>query len=129
MTIEIFFNTIGTEHVREEVKSQEYIKKFLGMYRNSGANASTQLGNGAVNADNNSRHDRSWSFFGWSLTGRHRESRELDVENMKSPLEEFVFTVPRDPFLSPYLAADNLLAKLPPVTMLVNFLMFILFLT
>ncbi|XP_029039585.1 hormone-sensitive lipase [Osmia bicornis bicornis] len=104
----------GTEHLREEVKSQEYIKKFLGMNLNS----STHVGNGAVNTDNNSKHDRSWSFFGWSLTGRHRESRELDIENVKSPLEEFVFTVPRDPFLSPYLAADNLLAKLPPVTML-----------
>ncbi|XP_034189565.2 hormone-sensitive lipase [Osmia lignaria lignaria] len=104
----------GTEHLREEVKSQEYIKKFLGMNLNS----STHVGNGAVNTDNNSRHDRSWSFFGWSLTGRHRESRELDIENVKSPLEEFVFTVPRDPFLSPYLAADNLLAKLPPITML-----------
>ena len=37
-------------------------------------------------------------------------------------MEEFIFTVPRDPYLSPYLAADHLLAQLPPVKMLVNFL-------
>ncbi|XP_017757856.1 PREDICTED: hormone-sensitive lipase-like isoform X2 [Eufriesea mexicana] len=88
------------------------------LYRNCGTNASTHIGNGTVNTDNISRNKRSWSFFGWSLSGRLRESKELDTENTKSPLEEFVFTVPRDPYLSPYLASDNLLAQLPPVKML-----------
>lgn len=112
---------MGTEHPKEEGKSQEYIKRFLELYRNSGINASTYIKSDTNGVENDvSRGERSWSFFGWSLRGRHRESRELDIENVKSPLEEFIFTVPRDPFLSPYLAPDNLLAQLPPVTMLVN---------
>ncbi|CAK9823814.1 Hormone-sensitive lipase [Anthophora retusa] len=109
----------GMEHLQEEAKSQEYINKFLELYRNCGTNASARIGNNIISTDNDTpRNDRSWSFFGWSLRGRHRESRELDIENVKSPLEEFVFTVPKDPYLSPYLAADNLLAQLPPVKML-----------
>ncbi|XP_012135479.1 hormone-sensitive lipase isoform X2 [Megachile rotundata] len=90
-----------------------------GMYRNSGANTPAYVGNGTVNAENNiSTNGRSWSFFGWSLSGRHGESRELDIENLKSPLEEFEFSVPKDPFLSPYLASDSLLAQLPPIAMM-----------
>ncbi|KAG6803591.1 hormone-sensitive lipase isoform X1 [Apis mellifera caucasica] len=109
----------GMEHLQEEAKSQEYINKFFELYRNCGTNTSTHIGNGTISEDNNiSKNDRSWSFFGWSLSGRHKESRELDTENIKSPLEEFIFTVPRDPYLSPYLASDNLLAQLPPIKML-----------
>ncbi|KZC05122.1 PREDICTED: hormone-sensitive lipase [Dufourea novaeangliae] len=110
----------GLEHPQEQVKSQEYIKRFLDLYRNSGINPATYIGNSAISTDNNiPRNGKSWSFFGWSLKGReHRESRELDIENVKSLLDEFVFTVPRDPFLSPYLAPDNLLAQLPPIAML-----------
>lgn len=109
----------GTEHLQEEARSQEYVNKFFGLYRNCGTNASTHIGNGTINTENNiSKNDKSWSFFGWSLSGRHKESRELDIENAKSSMEEFIFTVPRDPYLSPYLAADHLLAQLPPVKML-----------
>nr|XP_033325871.1 hormone-sensitive lipase isoform X1 [Megalopta genalis]XP_033325873.1 hormone-sensitive lipase isoform X1 [Megalopta genalis] len=101
------------------VKSQEYIKRFLDLYRNSGINPAAYMGNSAVSTNNAiSRNGRSWSLFGWSLTGKHRESRELDIENIKNFSEEFMFTVPRDPFLSPYLAPDNLLAQLPPISML-----------
>ncbi|XP_076636553.1 hormone-sensitive lipase [Colletes latitarsis] len=109
----------GIEHPAKEGKSQEYINKFLELYRNSSSNAAAYMGNGTVSADNNiSENGKPWSFFGWSLRGRHRESRELDVDNLKSPLEEFTFTVPRDPFMSPYLAPDNVLAQLPPIKML-----------
>ncbi|KAK1132230.1 hypothetical protein K0M31_016352 [Melipona bicolor] len=110
----------GTEHLQDEAKSQEYVNKFFNLYRNcSKTNTSTHAGSSTANTENNaSKNDKSWSFFGWSLSGRHRESRELDIENVKSPMEEFIFTVPRDPYLSPYLAADHLLAQLPPVNML-----------
>lgn len=109
----------GTEHLQEEARSQEYVNKFFGLYRNCGTNASTHIGNSTISTENNiSKNDKSWSFFGWSLSGRHKESRELDIENAKSSMEEFIFTVPRDPYLSPYLAADHLLAQLPPVKML-----------
>lgn len=116
-----FSNVTGPEHVQDEAKSQEYINKFLELYRNCGTNTSTHIGNGTVSTENEiSNTDRSWSFFGWSLNRRHRESRELDTDNVKNPMEEFAFTVPRDPYLSPYLASDTLLAQLPPVKMLVN---------
>ncbi|KOX80857.1 Hormone-sensitive lipase [Melipona quadrifasciata] len=110
----------GTEHLQDEAKSQEYVNKFFNLYRNcSKTNTLTHAGSSTANTENNaSKNDKSWSFFGWSLSGRHRESRELDIENVKSPMEEFIFTVPRDPYLSPYLAADHLLAQLPPVKML-----------
>lgn len=110
----------GTEHLQDEAKSQEYVNKFINLYQNcSKTNTSTHAGSSTANTENNvSKNDKSWSFFGWSLSGRHRESRELDIENVKSPMEEFIFTVPRDPYLSPYLAADHLLAQLPPVKML-----------
>lgn len=109
----------GTEHLQEEARSQEYVSKFFGLYRNCGTNASTHIGNSTISTENNIlKNDKSWSFFGWSLSGRHKESRELDIENAKSSMEEFIFTVPRDPYLSPYLAADHLLAQLPPVKML-----------
>lgn len=109
----------GAEHPKEEVKSREYIKRFLELYRNSGISAAAYAGSDSIE-NNMMRSERSWSLFGWSLKGGHRESRELDIDNGKSPLDEFVFTVPRDPFLSPYLASDNLLKQLPPIALLVN---------
>ncbi|XP_031830547.1 hormone-sensitive lipase [Nomia melanderi] len=110
---------VGTENITEGVKSQEYIKRFLELYRNSGINAAAYIGNSTVSTNNDvSKNGRSWSLFGWSFRGKHRESRELDIETVKCPVEEFIFTVPRDPFLSPYLAPDNLLAQLPPIAML-----------
>lgn len=109
----------GTEHPKPEAKSQEYIRRFLEMYRNSGINASTHVGNGSINADENiSRSSKSWSLFGWSRNKAHRESRTLDIETVQSPFDEFLFTVTRDPFLSPYFAPDNVLAQLPPIKML-----------
>ncbi|XP_054014133.1 hormone-sensitive lipase [Hylaeus anthracinus] len=109
----------GTEHPVEQGKSQEYINRFLELYRNSGTNAAAYIGSDTVSMDNNiSGNGKSWSLFGWSLRGRHKQSRELDIETVKSPLEEFTFTVPKDPFISPYLAPDNLLSQLPPVKML-----------
>lgn len=111
----------GAEHLQEEAKSQDYVNKFVELYRNCGTNNSNHIGNGTVAADKDvSRNGRPWTFFGWSLTGRHRESRELDIEHAKSPLEEYIFTVPRDPYLSPYLASDNLLAQLPPVKLMTS---------
>ncbi|XP_076276083.1 hormone-sensitive lipase isoform X1 [Lasioglossum baleicum] len=109
---------VGVENPTEGAKSQEYIKRFLDLYRNSGINASTYVGNGADSVNNISRNGKSWSLFGWSLSGKHRESKELDMESTRCPVEDFIFTVPRDPFLSPYLASDNLLAQLPPIAML-----------
>ncbi|XP_011148929.1 hormone-sensitive lipase isoform X2 [Harpegnathos saltator] len=63
--------------------------------------------------------DKSWSLFGWSFGGKNnKETKELDVESSKSPLEELTFTIPRDPFLSPYLASDDTLVHLPPIKLL-----------
>ncbi|GBP41813.1 Hormone-sensitive lipase [Eumeta japonica] len=42
----------------------------------------------------------------------------LDVLIARSPSDEFIFSVPRDPYLSPYWADDALLHKFPPVRLL-----------
>jgi len=47
------------------------------------------------------------------------------MENVIS-FEEFVFTIPRDPFLSPYFAPDNMLANIPPIKILVLVTIFFL---
>lgn len=41
---------------------------------------------------------------------------QLDALMQRSPTEEFQFSVPRDPYLSPYWAADEVLQQLPPVS-------------
>ncbi|KAL0281198.1 UNVERIFIED_CONTAM: hypothetical protein PYX00_002258 [Menopon gallinae] len=40
----------------------------------------------------------------------------LDSSDLKNPSEEFKFTVPKDPFLSPYWAPDEVLRQLPPTS-------------
>ncbi|CAG9583324.1 unnamed protein product [Danaus chrysippus] len=42
----------------------------------------------------------------------------LDALIARSPSDEFIFSVPRDPLLSPYWADDNLLKRFPPVRLL-----------
>ncbi|CAH0400219.1 unnamed protein product [Chilo suppressalis] len=42
----------------------------------------------------------------------------LDALIARSPSDEFIFSVPRDPFLSPYWADDRLLSRFPPVRIL-----------
>lgn len=47
--------------------------------------------------------------------------RILDIERERSTIEEFKnITVPKDPFISPYLASDAALKQLPPVKILVS---------
>ena len=116
---EIFYAT-GNED-REETTSQEYIRKFIDMYKNIGFRSSPATTGNEVpvrNECDSTGADKSWSLFGWSLgrdSRESRESRELDAESAKSPSEEFVFHVPRDPLLSPYLASDSILARMPPI--------------
>lgn len=46
--------------------------------------------------------------------------RILDIERERSTIEEFKnIRVPKDPFISPYLASDSALKQLPPVKILV----------
>lgn len=109
----------GIDHPKQEAKSQEYIRKFLEMYRNSSIHTSAPVLNNYNGTDDSTpKNGKAWSFFRWPLNGDKRELRELDTGKGKSPSEEFVFTVPRDPFLSPYLASDDLLARLPPTKIL-----------
>jgi len=115
-------DTIGAEYPKAQAESQEFMSKFLNMYKNSGLALSSPLAkNGNVSRDDNisGGSDKSWSLFGWSFGRNSKETRELDTENTKSPAEECSFTIPRDPFLSPYLASDNMLAHLPPTKLLV----------
>lgn len=45
----------------------------------------------------------------------------LDLDKQNSLLDEFKFTVPEDPFLSPFFASDDNLKKFPPVRVVVSF--------
>ncbi|XP_024937022.1 hormone-sensitive lipase isoform X2 [Cephus cinctus] len=115
----------GTQAVPDkpqgEAKSQEYIRKFLEMYRNSGFGNSSTMANGSSTKESDyTNGDKTWSFFGWGLGKTNKESRELDIEDSKSPSDEFVFSVPRDPLLSPYLAPSHILQRLPPIKILIS---------
>lgn len=47
--------------------------------------------------------------------------RILDIERERSTIEEFKnIKVPKDPYISPYLASDSALKQLPPVKILVS---------
>lgn len=112
---------LAGNEIPKETMSQEYIRKFIDMYKNVGFRSSASSANGGpVRECNSSEGDKSWSLFGWSLGGEGRETRELDVEGTISPSEEFVFTIPRDPLLSPYLASDSLLSRMPPIKLLAS---------
>lgn len=46
--------------------------------------------------------------------------RYLDLDRQGNLLDEFKFTVPKDPYLSPFCAKNEDLNKFPPVRVLVN---------
>lgn len=98
-----------------ETTSQEYIRKFLDLYKN----ATTRNKKIETRDDDCSGSDgeKTNSFFGisWGSAGR-----ELDSMDAKTPVEEFVFEVPKDPLLSPYRIPDEILSQLPPVKILVS---------
>jgi len=125
------FNATGAECPKAQAKSREYINRFLNIYRNSGlASTSSPVAmNGSVSRNGNSsgQSNKSWSLFGWSFGRRSsKDSRELNMENTISS-EEFVFAIPKDPFLSPYDAPDNMLANIPPIKILVLVWIFVTF--
>ncbi|XP_055695984.1 hormone-sensitive lipase-like isoform X2 [Lutzomyia longipalpis] len=41
--------------------------------------------------------------------------RNFDSLQAKSPSEEFIFQVPKDPYISPYFATDSVLKEMPPI--------------
>lgn len=116
-----FFNAIGIEGPKTQVESREYVSRFLNMYRNSGtASISSPVAeNGSVSRNGNvsGQSDKSWSLFGWSLGRNNKDVRQLDMKN--GSWEEFIYTIPKDLFISPYLASDDMLAHIPPLKILV----------
>ncbi|KAL7292247.1 hypothetical protein TKK_0014193 [Trichogramma kaykai] len=111
----------ATENSMEETKSQEYIRKFLDMYKKSRIGSSVQMINGARGDDEQSSNGTSsakpWTLFRWQKSSK-APTRRLEAEPGKNPSEEFVFSVPKDPRLSPYRASEDLLKRLPPIKML-----------
>lgn len=104
---------------KEQTHSQEYITQFLNLYKNKSSDNLAMVSNDdKIKEENYSAPDKPWSLFGWSL-GSNNKARLLNAEGERSPSEEFVFTVPRDPHLSPYLASAGTLAQMPPVKILV----------
>lgn len=111
----------GTENSLEEAKSQEYIKRFLDMYRNSRFGSAVPILNRAKSTESNGINDtKSWSFFSWNSNkdNKIKMPRHLEMKGGRNISEEFKFTVPKDVYLSPYRASDSLLKKLPPIKIL-----------
>lgn len=107
----------GSEIPEEKAKSQEYIKKFLDLYKNSSLRSSFPVLNGNKEKDSEaSTSSKLWSLFGWN-SGKDNSDNFNDDDD-KSLLNDFVFSVPRDSLLSPYLASDSVLSQFPPVKML-----------
>ncbi|XP_046431471.1 hormone-sensitive lipase isoform X1 [Neodiprion fabricii] len=110
--------TPSKANLREQTQSQEYITQFLDLYKNKSSENLAAVSNGErTKEEKHPRNEKSWSLFGWSFGGGNK-ARFLDAEGEKSPSDEFVFTVPRDPHLSPYLASGSTLAQIPPVKIL-----------
>lgn len=60
--------------------------------------------------------DKSYSLFGWFFDRRNNKNiRQLDAEDAKTPLEEYVFTIPKDLLIRPYEAPNDVLVKFPPM--------------
>lgn len=63
------------------------------------------------------------------IKGGHKDDRIRNLKNLdaliaRSPSVEFAFTVPKDPYLSPYWAADEVLREFPKVSILVSWIFF-----
>ncbi|XP_034950037.1 hormone-sensitive lipase [Chelonus insularis] len=109
----------ATQTVNNQSTSQNYINKFVNLYKNFTFNKPSANNGNALNNYDNSDALTSASFFGLTFNMRsYDQLRELDADDAKSPSEEFVFTVPRDPLLSPYRISDNILKLLPPTKIL-----------
>lgn len=107
----------ASELPEEKAKSQEYIQKFLNLYKNSNLRTSFPMLNGSKGKDSEgSTSSKSWSLFGWN--SKKSDDDKMDNSGERSPLDEFVFSVPRHPLLSPYLASESVLSKFPPVKIL-----------
>ncbi|XP_015118314.1 hormone-sensitive lipase [Diachasma alloeum] len=112
-------NTQGAEITKSEDKSettsQEYIRKFLDLYKNvSFKKSTTSMADQSANDFDNSDGKGTSSFLGFPFGRSGSSVRELDTACTKSPTDEFVFTVPKDPYLSPYRHSDEVLSQLPP---------------
>lgn len=101
------------DETKNQTSSKEYFKHFIDIYKNKTFKAPGFLKNHQTQGESSS------GIFGFSL-GKEK-TQELDLLDLKSPVDDFVFTVPHDPLLSPYRAADSILKHLPPTKILVRY--------
>lgn len=100
-------------------------REFLDTCKNSklGASAPELEDGGDSSNGTTSETNKTWSFFGWnSHKNNNRTVRNHLSENNINPSDEFKLKIPHDPHLSPYRASDDLLKRLPPVKILVSFI-------
>lgn len=92
------------------------------MYKNSKLRSSVPLLNTSKSGENSNgvSDTKTWSIFGWNLQNC-KTQKHMDLDTSKNISDEFVFDVPKDPYLSPYLTSDTLLQRLPPLKILVSF--------
>ena len=110
----IIFVLENLDNLAEEKKTEEYVKRFMDTHQNSNDDSSTPIPN---DTNSNDSQSMSWSIFSWSKN--NRTLRNSGSEPGKNLFEEFIFTVPKDPYLSPYRASDEFIKKLPPIKILV----------
>lgn len=55
------------------------------------------------------------------------DRNSLNALIARSPSDEFIFDVPKDPYLSPYWASDEILKQMPKIKFIVSVLFFVIF--
>lgn len=94
----------------------------LTLNRGNVSNLASSTSDSMLNSDSltevNGQNDKLWSRLKRVFRRRNNKNiRSLDEKNAKMLSEEIV-TMSKDPFLSPYIASDDMLVQLPPIKIL-----------
>lgn len=111
----------------DEKPSKEYFRKFFDIYKNATLKAPGFLTSSQSQGEcSKTQADNNTGIFGFKFSTGEQNPKEIDLIDVKSPSDDFSFTVPRDPLLSPYRTPDDILRHLPLTKILVRFLLIII---
>lgn len=103
------------EESRDAINVQDLpnkLYKAVETAANSVANTISAMTTSSQNSDNDDEKGENDS---WNFLRTH-----LKAVNERNAVEEFQFEIPKDPFISPYYASDEVLLKMPKVKILVS---------